>query len=225
MPGKQNRNPYSVLGISKSASKDEIKAAYRGLAKRLHPDLGGDPEEFAEATLCYEVLLDDDRRAKYDATGDIDENTVDNSLQKALNLLAEMFANASMGEPDPCEHDMVAQMLAAIQERSDTLIKGTQNMERARTRLQKMGTQFSLKKKAKGGNHVPPLLNGMFEQLDVAIKRNTEGLETLKRARTIIEDYTFKPDAPVRSRYDDYRSGTGDAYTYSLGSMFGRTKR
>ncbi len=69
------RDPYSVLGVAKTASEKEIKSAYRNLAKRYHPDSAkgavGAKEKFAEIGLAYDILGDKDKRAQFDR-GEID---------------------------------------------------------------------------------------------------------------------------------------------------------
>src|SRR5438445_7622264 len=69
------RDPYEVLGVSKSASAAEIKAAYRKLAKKLHPDANKhDPKaasRFAEINAAYEIVGDTDKRKAFDR-GEID---------------------------------------------------------------------------------------------------------------------------------------------------------
>lgn len=64
------KNYYIVLGISRGASKQNIKQAYREMAKRYHPDSGGseiDEAKFLEIQKAYETLSDGERRAVYDA--------------------------------------------------------------------------------------------------------------------------------------------------------------
>ena len=57
---------YKVLGVSESATDKEIKAAYRRLSKKLHPDSGGDEDKFKEVSAAWDVLGDAARRKEYD---------------------------------------------------------------------------------------------------------------------------------------------------------------
>src|SRR4051812_24743227 len=64
------KNPYEVLGIKTTATQDEIKAAYRKLAKKFHPDLNpgnkANEEKFKEVTLAYELIGSAENREKFD---------------------------------------------------------------------------------------------------------------------------------------------------------------
>ncbi len=68
--------PYAVLGVAKTASADDIRKAYRKLAKQLHPDLNpGKPEaeaRFKSVAAAYDILSDPDKKGRYDR-GEIDE--------------------------------------------------------------------------------------------------------------------------------------------------------
>ena len=66
------RDYYEVLGVSKQASPDEIKRAYRKKAKQYHPDINKEPgaeEKFKEVQEAYEVLSDPNKKATYDRFG------------------------------------------------------------------------------------------------------------------------------------------------------------
>ena len=69
----QKRDYYDVLGVPRTATQDEIKQAYRNLAKQLHPDKNPDDpqaeERFKEASEAYNVLFDVDKRRQYDRFG------------------------------------------------------------------------------------------------------------------------------------------------------------
>ena len=67
---------YKTLGVSKDATADEIKKAFRKLARTHHPDAGGDEEKFKEINEAYEVLSDDEKRALYDQYGTANQNQI-----------------------------------------------------------------------------------------------------------------------------------------------------
>jgi len=64
-----NKDYYKILGVDKSASKEDIKKAFRKLAHEHHPDKGGNAEKFKEANEAYSILSDDSKRSQYDTYG------------------------------------------------------------------------------------------------------------------------------------------------------------
>lgn len=80
---------YEILGVDRNASKDEIKSAFRKMARKWHPDINKAPEaeaKFKELGKAYETLIDDDKRATYDRFGE-------DGLQNAGFNTAGPFAN------------------------------------------------------------------------------------------------------------------------------------
>ncbi len=67
---------YKTLGVSRDASTDEIKKAFRKLARTHHPDAGGDEAKFKEINEAYEVLSDEKKRKLYDQYGTANENHI-----------------------------------------------------------------------------------------------------------------------------------------------------
>src|SRR5205809_2454400 len=66
------RDLYEILGIERDANDEDIRKAYRRLARELHPDVSAEPrseERFKEVAGAYEILSDPDKRARYDAFG------------------------------------------------------------------------------------------------------------------------------------------------------------
>ena len=92
-----NSHFYEVLGVSKDASQSEIKKAYMLLAKKEHPDKGGDPEKFKEITKAYETLSDPDKRANYDRFGE--GGAESGGPQSAEDVFSMLFGGGRGGRP------------------------------------------------------------------------------------------------------------------------------
>jgi DnaJ-class molecular chaperone len=88
---------YSILGVSKSASPDEIKQAYRKKVKQYHPDQGGDAEHFKKINEAYDVLKDSSKREQYDHPGyrqnSYDSFHFDNFFNQAFNQRRQQARN------------------------------------------------------------------------------------------------------------------------------------
>lgn len=88
---------YDDLGVPPDATPTEIKAAGRKAAKAHHPDRGGDPEKFDASQKALKVLLDPDRRAHYDRTGDtragnpeeLEKAEATSALAQYMNMVME----------------------------------------------------------------------------------------------------------------------------------------
>lgn len=86
---------YSILGVARTATADEIKRAYRRLASQHHPDKGGDTKRFQEIQTAYDVLGDAQKRADYDSPSPF-KTRADGGWQQAqqpfdFNSIFEMF--------------------------------------------------------------------------------------------------------------------------------------
>lgn len=85
-------DPYTVLGVQKEASQDDIQKAYRRLAKKLHPDLNPGnkraEEQFKEVSAAYDLLGDPDKRARFDR-GEIDASGVERPQHSFYRNFAE----------------------------------------------------------------------------------------------------------------------------------------
>ena len=84
-------NYYDILGVSKEASQEDIKKAYRKLAFQYHPDKGGDEAKFKEINEAYEILSDTDKKRNYDLGGNPNGNPFGGAGMDINDLFQNFF--------------------------------------------------------------------------------------------------------------------------------------
>lgn len=91
------KNYYDILGVSKTATQDEIKKAYRKKAIEHHPDKGGDENLFKEAAEAYEVLSDPDKRQNYDRFGTSEPRGRSFNMDDIFSQFGDIFGGFGFG--------------------------------------------------------------------------------------------------------------------------------
>lgn len=175
---------YETLGITKNATKGEIKRAYRKKAKECHPDIGG--EGFEEVNKAYAVLSDDHKRAQYDATGTInDKSPQDEALNELMNLINKYFDAHSTFDKDIIA-DIKEGVNRIIGDIEDTISKA----KRVKNKFEKLKNRVKRKANKKGENNLfNALIQKKIEEIDKNIRITQLDIDKYKRVYDMLNEY------------------------------------
>lgn len=185
---------YAKLGVSRGATPDEIKVAFRALARQTHPDTrpGGDAAEFQDIADAYAVLGNVDRRARYDESGDTGTVTEETQRAEALNVIQQMMEQVLNQVTDLVYNDVVGKMREAAAESVTKIEADIETMRQSIVRYARFANRFSV---SDGGTNI---LRGMVDFKISGVERRitdaTKALERHKAAVEILEDYSFEAD-------------------------------
>jgi curved DNA-binding protein CbpA len=101
---KATYDPFGVLGVSRTATTDEVKSAYRRIARETHPDLHGENHSnvrrFTEATEAYAVLSNPKRRAEFERSGAVDDDFVAETRDAIFAAVADLRQTAAAAKEE-----------------------------------------------------------------------------------------------------------------------------
>ncbi len=187
----EKRDLYFDLGIPFDAGQDGIKTAYRELAKRHHPDKGGDPATFQRITEAYEVLSDPDARAHYDATGTFSTKATNDAALIALldNIFHKVLAAVEQRNLDPMAFDFVAGMRELLDDGDRLASEAIVRMRKDVTKNTLLASRFTAKEGVT--NHFAVLLHQKTELLQRQIATAEEAIIQHRLAREYLSGVTF----------------------------------
>lgn len=195
----QKNNLYEVLGIDKTSDTQIIKNGYRRMAKKKHPDKGGSPEAFALVKHAHDILMDDERRKKYDTTGDEAEESPDNAKSTAINLIAAFFGGilqecASAGK-SPLEIDIINKIKSKISAGMEEPKKQIRILNGVLAVDKKMVGRFKNKKKDTQ-NIFDAIVKNRIDAVNMNIKNLEDQINVGELALSILNDVSYKFDQP-----------------------------
>lgn len=146
---------YAVLGLEQSATRDEIRRAYRRLVKTMHPDAGGDPEAFVELNSAYNTLIDPRTREIYDLTGDTGDFNPLTFQKSVIESIADAFqALLSSIEEEGYDIDsvdfmttmknMIEQKLSEVEDRDRRLKRRIIDLKKLHKRITRTGEEKNI---------------------------------------------------------------------------------
>ena len=173
---------YKILGISKEASVDEIKRAYKTLSQKHHPDKeDGDHDLFLEIQMAYETLSDPVRKKHYDATGE-DPGTGPNAEEQTTarinmflaGLLEQIINNDQYNESTTDILLSMTRNITANKEANEAAIKRAEVLNAKRDRVMN---------RIQRKNHEVNILN------DILLNAKNQGRNQIDRLRDAVRDF------------------------------------
>lgn len=192
-------DPYATLGIERDADDNAVKTAYRKAAKGMHPDSGGDGDQFARLQACYDLLRDPVRRKVFDDTG-FDPQLADPRDLKGLMLLEPLVNDVILDEREPGSFDPLAAMRRKL---SDDIVKSRFHileLERHRNRVRQHIDRLGRKG---GTDFLGSMLRARSQSIAEAI-RDAEGqIQAIEQAYLMLESYSYELVAALEPLQDE----------------------
>ena len=187
-------NLYDVLGVDKQADAAAIRKAYRGKAKRAHPDGGGSAESFELVRLAHDCLSDAERRRRYDETGQVDPTSADNEaaqiMSVAIGAVNAVMVSIHQRNGAWENFDILGDATRQIEGQIEQVNIKIREAERNARKLRAVALRF----KAKGGkvNKLGPMIDAQAAEQERNVATMQRDKAKLDAARTLLKEHDFE---------------------------------
>lgn len=193
---------YDRLGVGVDASAADIHTAYRNLAKTCHPDVGGDPAQFEAIRRAHDILVDPERRGRYDRTGEEIPVEADNAIAQILTFLSATFEDVCRGLQKTQEKleevDVIQRMVIRIRQHQQELGGNISTAEADADNLRKLAERFSTKDGSV--NYMKEVVLGK-ERMARSIAEKMRGeIAMLDKVADLLGVYAYRANPPTIGR-------------------------
>lgn len=193
------KNLYDILGVDESATAEEIKEAYRNSSKENHPDKGGSSEKMAEINHAHAILINPDKRERYDNTGEEYDQPFD---QKFNSFVQEVF----MALVDQCKENDIAHVdLIKAFKKHVLTVEGNIYKNKAEYKKQISKLEKVLKRvKSSKKNLIGNVIQMNIDDLKKKIKACESDLEFIGSCKEVLESYNYEIDPKQEENYSGF---------------------
>lgn len=185
-------NLYELLGVGKTAGAAEIKAKYRSLSAKHHPDKGGDRATFEQIKLAYDVLSNPAMRKRYDTTGRFDENRI--TPERVELFLTEMLkacvdaVRPDGSSDDPTMENIKDKILLSLIASRAPLKNDRFKLQRKLERTARMIERFKAKV---DWDPIGKILKNQREAIEHDLRVNQDAMELSIEAEKVLKTYDY----------------------------------
>lgn len=179
-------NLYDILGVSKDATADEIKAAYRAQAKKNHTDVGGDNDKMVAITKAYSVLKDPEKRSHYDNTG---QQEMDGFEKRFRAIIQEIFIKIV-----EMEHVNVERMdiIDIFKQNLNNLLENGESKKRAAEKSLKKINKALERIESSKDSAIFEVLNGNVDRLQKEINLIEKDIKFVEDCLEVVSSYHYR---------------------------------
>lgn len=196
-------NLYEILGLTSKATVEEIRQAYRQLAKRFHPDAGGNADQFSKLQKAYEVLSNPVPRKAYDKSGVVQDDQYWNNVRKVAEEKLQELLNGLLDHMDnPGTTDVMSLLMDQVRKGPAEMDRNEQLTKNEIKKIKAIRSRF----KAKRGRKPSPLVIKFFDDKIIPLEKRLKNIQMMRdvnqAVKALIEDWDYKMDKPPKP--EDY---------------------